>query len=76
MIIAKRERERECLIKSCKKTDLGMAAVGNLRALFLDSRGRIKLLLLFRHPDAAFVFFLFFSVDFNRKRRKKRKNKW
>ena len=60
------------LNKSCKKADLGMAAVGDLRALFLDLRGRIKLL-LFKHPDAAFVFFLFFSVDLNGKRRNKAK---
>ena len=45
------EEREKCLHKSCKKDDLGMAAVGNLRALFLDLRGRIKLLLLlFRHP--------------------------
>ena len=50
-----------------------MAAVGNLRALFLDLRGRVNLLLLFKHPDAAFVFFLFFSVDLNGKRRNKGK---
>ena len=35
-------RESICLNKSCKKADLGMAAVGNLRALFLDLRGRIN----------------------------------
>jgi len=50
-----------------------MAAVGNLRALFLDLRGRVNLLLLFKHPDAAFVLFLFFSVDLNGKRRNKAK---
>ena len=50
-----------------------MAAVGNLRALFLDLGGRVNLLLLFKHPDEAFVFFLFFSVDLNGKRRNKGK---
>jgi len=61
------------LNKSCKKADLGMAAVGNLRALYLDSRGRIKLLLIFDIPMQLLFSFSSFRKTFMERGEKKEK---